>query len=72
MKDHFRRTLAATMATAVVAGGLLAAPIGASAQEAWQGVDDGTTLTMWSRAATEDRVRQIVDAYNASHKNQVD
>jgi multiple sugar transport system substrate-binding protein len=37
-----------------------------------QGTDDGTTLTMWTRAATEIRVNQIVDAYNETHENQVD
>jgi multiple sugar transport system substrate-binding protein len=72
MKDQFRRTLAATVATAVVAGGLLAAPLGAAAQEDWQGVDDGTALTMWSRAATQARSEALVDAYNASHQNQIE
>jgi multiple sugar transport system substrate-binding protein len=37
-----------------------------------QGVDDGTALTMWSRAATEVRLQTQVDAYNASHQNQVE
>lgn len=37
-----------------------------------QGVDDGTKITMWSRAATETRVQSQVDAYNATHKNQVE
>jgi multiple sugar transport system substrate-binding protein len=37
-----------------------------------QGVDDGTTLTMWSRAATEVRLQSQVDAYNASHENQIE
>jgi multiple sugar transport system substrate-binding protein len=36
------------------------------------GVDDGTHITMWSRAATQVRAQALVDAYNASHKNQVD
>lgn len=35
------------------------------------GVDDGTQLTLWTRAATQVRVDQLVQAYNASHKNQV-
>ena len=35
------------------------------------GVDDGTKLTMWTRAATEARAKPLVAAYNASHKNQV-
>ena len=38
----------------------------------WAGIDDGTQLTMWTRAATEARGQPLVDAYNASHKNQVE
>ena len=37
-----------------------------------QGVDDGSTITMWSRAATETRVQSQVDEYNATHKNKVE
>lgn len=71
--DHSRRSLTATLGVALVAGGLLTGPVGVSAQdEAWQGVDDGTTLTMWTRAATEARSRALVDAYNASHENQIE
>ena len=36
------------------------------------GIDDGTHITMWSRAATQVRAQALVDAYNASHKNHVD
>jgi multiple sugar transport system substrate-binding protein len=46
-----------------------AAPVGAVPE---QGVDDGSTITMWSRAATETRVQSQVDAYNATHQNQVE
>ena len=35
------------------------------------GVDDGTKLTMWSRAPLEKQAKNAVAAYNASHKNQV-
>jgi multiple sugar transport system substrate-binding protein len=35
------------------------------------GVDDGTTINMWTRAATQARAEPLVAAYNASHKNQV-
>lgn len=35
------------------------------------GVDDGTELTLWSRAATEVTTQALVDAYNATHENQV-
>ena len=48
-------------------------PHRALAQPASYGVDDGTRLTMWSRAATQGRVDQaLVKAYNATHKNQID
>jgi multiple sugar transport system substrate-binding protein len=46
-----------------------AAPAGAVPE---QGLDDGTTITMWSRAATETRVQSQVDAYNATHQNQIE
>jgi multiple sugar transport system substrate-binding protein len=36
------------------------------------GVDDGTTITMWTRAATQAQSERLVEAYNASHQNQVD
>lgn len=36
------------------------------------GVDDGTTLTMWTRAPLERQATQLVDAYNASHDNQIE
>lgn len=71
MRGHFRRGAALATAAAVLSVGLLAAaPV--AAQEAWQGVDDGSTLTMWTRAATEARARALVDAYNASHQNQIE
>ncbi|MBB5787404.1 multiple sugar transport system substrate-binding protein [Jiangella mangrovi] len=37
-----------------------------------EGVDDGSTITMWTRAATEAQSQRLVDAYNASHENQVE
>jgi multiple sugar transport system substrate-binding protein len=46
-----------------------AAPAGAIPE---QGVDDGSTITMWSRAATETRVQSQVDEYNATHQNKVE
>lgn len=36
------------------------------------GIDDGTTLTLWTRAPLERQAKQLVDAYNASHQNQID
>ncbi len=54
--------LSAALITAVPAVALAADPMG---------VDDGTELTLWTRAATQVRVDQLVQAYNASHKNKV-
>ncbi len=71
MRGHFRRGATFATAAAVLSVGLLAAPP-VAAQEAWQGVDDGTTLTMWTRAATEARATALVEAYNASHQNQIE
>jgi len=34
--------------------------------------DDGTMITMWTRAATEAQSKMLVEAYNASHKNKVE
>lgn len=34
-------------------------------------VDDGTTIEMWTRAATSTQSQALVDAYNSSHTNQV-
>ncbi|MDQ3938330.1 MAG: sugar ABC transporter substrate-binding protein, partial [Chloroflexota bacterium] len=36
-----------------------------------QGVDDGTQLTMWTRAATEERATALVNAYNETHENKI-
>jgi len=57
------------------AGSESAAPAGSPAAAGAvpeQGVDDGSTITMWSRAATETRVQSQVDEYNATHKNKVE
>jgi multiple sugar transport system substrate-binding protein len=37
-----------------------------------QGVDDGSTITMWSRAATQVRLESQVNEYNATHENKVE
>ena len=49
-----------------------AEPTGGDADALAEGVDDGTTITMWTRAATETQSQLLVDAYNESHENQVD
>jgi multiple sugar transport system substrate-binding protein len=36
-----------------------------------EGIDDGTSLTLWTRAPLEKQANLLVDAYNDSHKNQV-
>lgn len=36
------------------------------------GVDDGSTLTLWTRAPMERQANLLVDAYNATHENQVE
>ncbi|MFI5585820.1 ABC transporter substrate-binding protein [Amycolatopsis sp. NPDC051758] len=35
------------------------------------GVDDGTTITMWTRSPTATFSQTLIDAYNASHRNKV-
>jgi multiple sugar transport system substrate-binding protein len=70
----------AVSATAVAAAAVLLAaacgdgrPSGGGDQEVvLEGVDDGTTLTMWTRAATEAQSQALVDAYNAGHENQIE
>ena len=37
-----------------------------------EGVDDGSTLTLWTRAPLEKQANLLVDAYNESHENQVE
>lgn len=59
-----------TLMAAAVAAGLFAAPMAAFAADP-MGVDDGTQLTLWTRAATQARAEQLIEAYNSSHKNHV-
>ncbi|MDQ2699408.1 MAG: extracellular solute-binding protein, partial [Actinomycetota bacterium] len=37
-----------------------------------EGVDDGSTLTLWTRAPLEKQAKLLVEAYNESHENQVE
>src|SRR5690625_1864317 len=37
-----------------------------------EAVDDGTTLKMWTRAPLEAQAINAVEAYNASHENQIE
>lgn len=59
-----------TTVAAALAALLIAAP-GIAAAADPMGVDDGTELTLWTRAATQVRVDALVQAYNASHKNHI-
>src|SRR5262245_29470894 len=72
-----RGVLAASALALVASAGALA-PFEVGAQSpsldpkaGEQGIDDGSTLTMWSRAATESRLTSQVNAYNATHQNQI-
>ena len=75
VRSQLKRGMLVASAMALVGLVGAIAPLGAGAQSmdpkaGEQGVDDGTTITMWSRAATE-TLQALVDAYNASHQNQV-
>jgi multiple sugar transport system substrate-binding protein len=48
-----------------------ASSAGGSDTAADPGVDDGTKLTLWTRAPLEKQAKELVAAYNSSHKNQV-
>ncbi|GAA4954041.1 ABC transporter substrate-binding protein [Actinoplanes utahensis] len=50
------------------AQGTAAPPAGAGVE----GVDDGSKLTLWTRAPLESQAKALVEAYNATHKNQVE
>lgn len=77
-----RITRRMTRATALLAAGALAVGLAACSQGAEpassladagpEGVDDGSTLTLWTRAPLEKQANLLVDAYNASHENQVE
>ena len=64
--------IAAAAALTITIAGCTPAPTEAAGSSDPLGVDDGTTLTMWSRSATETQSQAFVDAYNASHENQVE
>lgn len=73
----FRRTVTALAATALLVGPLAAcAPGGDNAGSdepiTAEGTDDGSTLTLWTRAPIERQAKLLVDAYNESHENQVE
>ncbi|THV22865.1 ABC transporter substrate-binding protein [Glycomyces paridis] len=67
-----RAAVVLAAATALVAAACNGGGGAADQEVVLEGVDDGTTLTMWTRAATEAQSQRLVDAYNASHENQVE
>ncbi|NUP48251.1 MAG: sugar ABC transporter substrate-binding protein [Catenulispora sp.] len=83
MRTHLRRPRRAVLTAAVAITALvLATSCGSSKSSGGSGgsggttapagsADDGTTITMWTRAGTQSQTQALVDAYNASHKNQV-
>lgn len=86
MKNHrgtsWKRSVATTTVIGLVALGLAAcggsasggddAATGGTGAGGAEGVDDGSTLTLWTRAPLEKQANLLVDAYNASHENQVE
>ncbi|MFE4056661.1 ABC transporter substrate-binding protein [Streptomyces sp. NPDC059096] len=60
---------AASLVTACGSGG---GGSGGGAPADAGGADDGTTLTMWTRAATRPQSEGLVKAYNASHRNRIE
>ncbi|GAB3328983.1 sugar ABC transporter substrate-binding protein [Micromonospora halotolerans] len=61
---------AAVLALAACGGGSDGAP-GAAVSVGPDGTDDGSQLTLWTRAPLEKQAKLLVEAYNKSHKNQV-
>jgi multiple sugar transport system substrate-binding protein len=67
-----RRVWTAALAAVALASLGACSSSGPSAPSSSQtSADDGTTLTMWTRAGTESQTQALVNAYNASHKNKV-
>src|SRR5262245_24412910 len=64
------RAVALLSVGALVLAGCQSGPSTSSAGDAGA-VDDGTTITMWTRSPTATFSQTLIDAYNASHKNKV-
>jgi multiple sugar transport system substrate-binding protein len=64
------RAVALLSVGALVLAGCQSGPSTSSAGDTGA-VDDGTTITMWTRSPTATFSQTLIDAYNASHKNKV-
>lgn len=72
-----QRALVAILATSALVTGLAACSSGTGTPAPAEsipaeGVDDGSTLTLWTRAPLEKQAKLLVEAYNDSHENQVE
>ncbi|WP_406248750.1 ABC transporter substrate-binding protein [Microbacterium sp. M] len=72
-----RRAAIAFATAAALVGSLAACASGGDPQGPVEpipaeGVDDGSTLTLWTRAPLEHQAKLLVDAYNETHENQVE
>jgi multiple sugar transport system substrate-binding protein len=72
-----RQTVPPALALKVALAGMLVVVAGcqrgpaASSSESTDAKDDGTTITMWTRAPTATFSETLIEAYNSSHKNKV-
>src|SRR5215218_10449658 len=71
------RKAAALLATGALLLGVTACTSGGTGNETpadipAEGIDDGSTLTLWTRAPLEKQAKLLVEAYNDSHENQVE
>ena len=75
-KRRMRRIAGVLIAGALIAGvsACTSGDGGSAAPESIgpEGVDDGSTLTLWTRAPLEKQAKLLVEAYNDSHENQVE
>jgi len=75
-RRRMRRIAGVLIAGALMAGvsACAAGDGGSTAPESIgpEGVDDGSSLTLWTRAPLEKQANLLVDAYNDSHENQVE
>lgn len=64
------RAVFAALAGAAVLAACQSGPSTSAAADT-SAVDDGTTITMWTRSPTATFSQTLIDAYNASHQNKV-